>query len=120
MSVIVSIALATVCFTYRDKEECHPVLLGKGGSTPRGEYVLRKRITDSPGYGGDVLQFHETSDEVYAIHRIWLLAPKQNRRERLKSQRVTDRYISAGCINVDPAVYDKLVDCCSSSQLIIK
>ena len=120
MSITVTIALATICFTYQGTEECHPVLLGKGGSTPKGEYTVRKRITETPGYGGDVLQFHETADEVYAIHRVWLLAPKQNRRERLKSPKVTDRYISAGCINVDPTVYDRLMDCCSNTQLIIK
>ena len=120
MSVIVTIALATICFTYQGKEECHPVLLGKGISTPIGEYSLRKRITKDVGYGGDVLQFHETPTEDYAIHRVWLLNPAQKRIERLKSPNVKDRYISAGCINVDPAVYDKLVDCCSNTQLIIK
>lgn len=120
MTVIVSLALATICFTYQAKEECHPVLLGKGSSTPRGEYILKKRITSSPGYGGDVLQFYETDDEVYAIHRVWLLNPKQNRLARLKSKKVTDRYISAGCINVDPVIYDRLVDCCSDTTLIIQ
>jgi hypothetical protein len=120
MSVIVSIALATICFTYQGTEECHPVLLGKSIPTPKGEYILRKRITADPGYGGDVLQFHETNDEVYAIHRVWLLNPKQKRLERLKSNNIQDRYISSGCINVDPTVYDRLMDCCSNTQLIIK
>jgi len=95
-------------------------LLGKNVPTPVGEYTLRKRITADPGYGGDVLQFHETHDEVYAIHRVWLLNPKQKRAERLRSNNIQDRYISSGCINVDPAVYDRLMDCCSSTQLIIK
>jgi hypothetical protein len=120
MSVIVSIALATICFTYQGTEECHPVLLGKNIPTPIGEYSLVKRITADPGYGGDVLQFHETTTEVYAIHRIFLLNPKQKRAERLKSSNVKDRFITNGCINVDPAVYDRLIDCCTNTQLIIK
>jgi hypothetical protein len=120
MSVIVNIALATICFTYNGTEECHPVLLGKGTATPMGEFILQKRYTDDKGYGGDVLQFHETKNEVYAIHRVWLLNPEQKRLERLKSSNVKDRYISGGCINVDPAVYQKLLDCCSSGVLIIK
>lgn len=120
MSVLVNIALATICFTYNGTEECHPVLLGKNSATPRGEFVLRKRITQDTGYGGDVLQFHEDDKGVYAIHRVWLLKPEQKRRERLKSNRVEDRYISSGCINVDEAVYQKLFDCCSYQQLIIK
>ena len=120
MSVIVTIALATICFTYRGEEECHPILLGKGISTPVGEYTLRKRITNDVGYGGDVLQFHETPTEVYAIHRVWLLNPAQKRTERLKSPNVKDRFISSGCINVEPEVYEKLIDCCTSERLIIK
>lgn len=120
MPIIVSISLATICFIYQGIEECHPVLLGKNISTPKGEYTLVKRITADPGYGGDVLQFHETKDEVYAIHRVWLLNPKQKRLERLKSKNVQDRYISSGCINVDSAVYDRLKDCCSNTQLIIR
>lgn len=120
MSVVVTIALATICFTYQGAEECHPVLLGKASPTPKGQYFIQQRLTDSPGYGGDVLQFHETDKDVYAIHRVWLLKPEQKRMERLRSKNVKDRYISAGCINVDPVVYDKLVDCCNNTQLIIK
>jgi len=120
MSIIVSIALATICFTYHGTEECHPVLLGKKIPTPAGEFTLRKRITRDPGYGGDVLQFHETKDLVYAIHRVWMLNPEQKRMERIKSSNIKDHFISSGCINVEPEVYDKLVDCCSNGALIIK
>ena len=120
MSVIVTISLAAICFTYQGTQECHPVLLGKNIPAPVGEYIIQQRITSDPGYGGDVLQFHETKDEIYAIHRVWLLNPKQKRAERLKSNKVSDRYITNGCINVDPIVYERLVDCCSNAQLIIK
>lgn len=120
MSVIVNISLATICFMYNGTQECHPVLLGRQPPTPIGQYTLTRRITRDPGYGGDVLQFLETKDEVYAIHRVWLLKPEQKRMQRLNSPNVKDHFISSGCINVEPEVYDKLVDCCTSEPLIIK
>jgi len=95
-------------------------LLGKSTPTPAGEYTLIQRLTSDPGYGGDVLQFHETPKEVFAIHRLFLLNPKQKRLERLRSPNVEDRFITNGCINVDPVVYKRLMDCCSTSTLIIK
>ena len=111
--VVVSIALATICFTATPggTEECHPVLIG--ADTPRGEYTLIRRMTDDPGYGGDVLQFKETDTAVYAIHRVYLLNPKEKRDVRLRSTNVKDRHITKGCINVDPSVFQRLVDCCS-------
>ena len=120
MSVIVSLALATICFTYNGVEECHPVLLGRNISTPTGEFTLKRIGTNAPGYGGDVLQFDETKNTIYAIHRIWLLRPEQKRLERLRSPNIKDHFISAGCINVEPLVYDKLIDCCSRDKLLIK
>lgn len=120
MSVIVTLALASICFTFNGVEECHPILLGKKSATPAGEYTLIQRYTNDPGYGGDVLQFKETSTEVYAIHRLWLLNPSQKRAERIKSPNISDHYISSGCINVEPEVYSKLVNCCSNDKLIIK
>jgi hypothetical protein len=120
MSVVVSIALATICFTYNGTPECHPVLLGNKNSTPVGEFAINRRITASAGYGGDVLQFYETPTTVYAIHRVWTLKPEQHRNQRLKSTNIEDRYISKGCVNVAPDVYDKLAECCTASALIIK
>lgn len=120
MSVIVTLALAIMCFTVDGIEECHPVLLGKNPPTPIGQYQLTRRITEDAGYGGDVLQFLETKDVVYAIHRVWLLNPKQKRMERIKSKNINDHFISSGCINVESEIYDKLVDCCSNDTLIIK
>jgi hypothetical protein len=120
MSVIINIALATICFTYNGTEECHPALLGKHIPTPVGEFTLIRRITADPGYGGDVLQFMETDKYVMAIHRVWTLKPNEKRLERLKSKNVADRFISWGCVNVEPTVYEKLVDCCSNATLIIK
>lgn len=118
MTVIVDLLLATVCFTSQGLNQCHPVLIGK--DTPRGEYQLVQRFTDDPGYGGDVLKFKETKDDIYAIHRVLTLNPKQRRRERLMSNDVAQRQITMGCINVDEKVYDALVDCCSNSKLIVR
>jgi len=120
MSIIVSIALATICFTYNGIEECHPVLLGKNIPTPVGEFKMTQRLTKDPGYGGDVLQFYEDEKMVYALHRVWLLRPEQHRLDRLKSPNIKDRFISSGCINVEPEVYEKILDCCSTEPLIIK
>lgn len=117
--VVVSIALATICFTMQPggTEECHPVLIG--ADTPRGEYVLNQRLTDDAGYGGDVLQFLEGPKEVYAIHRVYLLNPKERRAERLRSPDPKQRKITRGCINVDPAVYARLLECCSRNFPIL-
>lgn len=120
MSILVSIALASICFNYKGTEECHPVLLGKNNATPVGEYSLRRYSTKASGYGGDILQFKETKTEIWAIHRVWLLKPAQHRMERLRGNNIQDRYISSGCINVEPEVYTKLVDCCSNDHLTIK
>ncbi len=113
--VVVNLALATICFL----GQCYPALVGK--DTPRGEFTLVQRLTESPGYGGDVLQFLETNDSVFAVHRVWLLRPSQRRAERLTSGDVKQRtFITNGCINIDPAVYKSLVECCSNSTIFIK
>lgn len=114
--VVVDILLATICFTTQPggTEECHPVLVG--ADTPRGTYVLNQRLTKSPGYGGDVLQFSEDRSGVFAIHRVYLLNPKEKRAERLRSPDPRMRQITHGCINVDPVVYERLVNCCSLDE----
>jgi hypothetical protein len=96
------------------------VLLGKSIPTPVGEYNLTRRYTSDPGYGGDVFQFKEVNDMVYALHRVWLLIPSQKRLDRLKSKNVKDHFISSGCINVEPEVYEKLLECCTTETLIIR
>lgn len=120
MDIIISLALATICFTYHGTEECHPVLLGGKIPTPIGDFNLTRRYTSDPGYNGDVLQFSETPQTVYAIHRVWLLRPDQKRLERLKSPNIKDHFITSGCVNVEPEVYEKLVDCCLADTLHIK
>lgn len=114
MLVEVSIALAQICF----QGQCYNALIGK--DTPYGEFDLSHRAVVQYGYGGDILVFREDAKYVWAIHRVWTLNQKENRMVRLQSSRIGDRYITQGCINIDPEVYKKLVDCCSDAHLIIK
>lgn len=118
--VIVDILLATICFTSQASEvlTCHNALIG--GDTPRGTYTLQQRLTDDPFYGGDVLQFREDDREVYAIHRVWLGRPKEQRGRRLEMSDPKQRTITKGCINVSPAVYNALVTNHRTDTLIIK
>jgi hypothetical protein len=99
------LASALLCFD----NHCYPVLIGK--DTPTGQFALHRRYVQADGYGGDVLQFFETPTEIYAIHRVWLGRPAEHRAERLSlgdaSQR---RFITGGCINVDPSVYERIVE----------
>lgn len=93
----VLLASALLCF----EGACHPVLVGK--FTPAGEYQLDHQLTRLPGYGGDILTFKETARERYAIHRTW------PGRERLYAAPTAARKVTNGCINVQPALYDRLV-----------
>lgn len=111
--VTVHLAAAVICFA----ELCHPVLVGK--HTPTGEYQLVYSTTDTPGYGGSVLAFLEKDKAVFAIHRLWLLSPAQQREKRIKSSNPTDRVITSGCINVTVDVFNQLVECCQDQTLTI-
>lgn len=114
--ITVNLTTATICFL----EACFPVLVGKAATpTPVGQYQVIQRFTEQAGYSGDVLQFQETAEQVYSIHRVWLLNPEQKRLQRLTSKKVNDKFITNGCINVAPDVYDKLVDCCKDATLVI-
>jgi hypothetical protein len=112
--IVVDMATAMICFM----SSCYPALVGK--DTPKGEFQLTHYSTTLPGYGGDLLVFKEGEKDVFAVHRV-IDVPGQQRRERIKSsdpqRRIT---ITAGCVNVAPDVYRKLVDCCSDSKIVIK
>lgn len=113
--VTLFLAKALICFS----GACYPALVGS--DTIPGEYKLYKRYVLSEGYGGDVLQYRETDEIVYAIHRVWTLKPEQKRLERLKSNLPENRRgVTNGCINVDDEVYVKLLDCCSNGTLVIE
>ncbi len=112
--VVVDVAAAIICFA----ATCHPVLVG--AETPRGEFQLTHYSTQVRGYGGDVLSFKETTNDMFAIHRV-IDVRGQQRLVRLKSRNVKRRNkITGGCINVDPTVYNELVKCCYGSKLIVK
>lgn len=117
--IVVDIALATICFLQSGQQVCHNALVGP--STPRGEFEVVQRLTQDPGYGGDVLQFHEDAKQVFAIHRVWTLKPEQKRLQRLASSDAHQRRsITNGCINVAPEVYDALMECCVHHKLVVK
>lgn len=98
----VSLSAALICMN----GQCDKALVGK--DTPRGTFALVQRKTLSPGYGGDVLKFLETKDSVYALHRVYLLNPKQQRMRRLTTGTTAERRdVTDGCINVLPEVYEK-------------
>lgn len=118
--IFVKLSLAIICFASQINApiECYPALVGV--STPVGEYTLNLRLTETVGYGGDVLQFAESETTVFAVHRLWLLSPNQQRAKRIRSSKPNDRVITNGCINVLPEVYDKLKNCCQGQQIIIE
>lgn len=114
MIVTVSLAAAVMCFY----DQCYPVLVGK--DTPVGSYILEARPTKQKFYDGDVMVFKETETTVLAVHRVWLGSPTQRRLERLNGPVQGRRGVTGGCINVLPAVYQQLVECCDGATLIIK
>ena len=117
--IVVDIALATICFFQNGAQVCHNALVGP--QTPRGQFSLIQRLTEDPGYGGDVLQFKETERDAFSIHRIWKLRPHEQRERRILSANPDDRRsITQGCVNVSDAVYDEIVKCCLSHSLIIR
>jgi hypothetical protein len=105
MNLVVLLSSAQLCFA----GQCYPALVG--ADTPTGTFALHRRYVQATGYGGDVLQFAETRTDIMAIHRVWLGRPAERRAERLArgdaSQR---RFVTRGCINIEPAVYERIVD----------
>jgi hypothetical protein len=103
----VSVSQSTLCLPIKNKSpECYSVLVGKG--TPLGTYELSIFRTNKKGYGGEVLGYHQSGKDLYAIHRVWLGNPSENRLSRIKSNDPSDRLITNGCINVTDDVYDKV------------
>lgn len=112
--VLVNLTAASICFL----NQCYPALVGP--DTPTGQFRLEHVSTKAVGYGGDVIVFQETPNSVYAIHRVWLLSPKQRRLERLTSGSATERItVTLGCINVMPDIYEKLLACCSNQLMVV-
>lgn len=112
--VTVFLSAALICF----QGQCHPVLVGK--DTPQGTFPMEHALTSEPGYGGDVIAYAQTPDRILAIHRIWLLGKNNHRREIMAGPAEGRRYVTNGCINLEPEVYVELVDCCSKDSLQIE
>ncbi len=106
--ILVDVAAAVICFA----EVCHPALVGR--ATPRGEFLAQHTATKLPGFGGDVLVFHEGQSYRMAIHRTW------RGRERLYEAPSSNRVVTNGCINVEPEVYEALVACCAGGKVVIR
>lgn len=103
MTIVVLLASALLCIS----DQCYPALVGK--DTPVGSFPLVKRMIQTKGYGGDVIQFASTDTGIMAIHRVWLGRPAERRAERLASGDAAQRrFVTNGCINVMPDVYDRL------------
>jgi hypothetical protein len=112
--VTVSIISALICFS----GSCWPALIGN--DTPRGEFVLEQFSVQDKRYGGDLLAFKFTKTKIYAIHRV-LDIPNQQRLSRIRSPHSEHRIgVTSGCVNIEPNVYEKLVECCSNDTLVIK
>jgi hypothetical protein len=114
MDVLVDIAAAVICFA----GTCHNALVGN--DTPRGEFTLAPYTIQDPRYGGDLLVFKQDRTGVFAVHRV-LDVPGQQRLARLSSPHAKHRItVTAGCINIAPEVFSELMDCCSTSTIVIK
>ena len=104
MTLIVFLASALLC----SADRCYPALVGR--DTPVGHFPLVRRFVQAEGYGGDVLQFAATDTDVLAIHRVWLGRPEERRVERLTLGDASERrFVTDGCINVMPDVYDLIL-----------
>lgn len=116
IEVVVSLSLATACFS----GACYPALIGK--QTPVGTFQLQQARITAPGYGGDVLLYGKRRDGVaLAVHRVYLGNPRERRLDRLASANPdTRRGITGGCINLMPEVYQKLVTCCANASILIE
>lgn len=111
-AVTIFLAKALICF----QGVCHPVLLGE--NTHPGTYDMNVLLTDQRGYGGDVLMYDSDDRQWYGVHRTYNNLPA---RERLYSRDAeARRYVTNGCPNVQPEVYEQLRDCCRNLPLVIE
>ena len=111
LEVVVSIALANICFD----GQCHHALIGK--DTPVGEYTVRKFvIPDNKLYQDGLLVFHETPDAYFAIHKV---IPTRDRLRRMQGPSSSRVNVTGGCINVDLPIYQELSGRYKEIKLII-
>lgn len=112
LEVVVSLALANICFD----GQCHPALIGR--DTPTGEYAVRKfMVPDNKLYQDGLLVFHETTDAYYAIHKT---IPTKDRLRRMKEPPTSRVNVTGGCINIDASTYQALSERYKDIKLVIK
>ena len=111
--MVISLFLSTalICFG----GACHPVLVG--ADTPTGTFPLTRRIVVDPGYGGDVLQFAENEREWFALHRTYRNLP--DRVAAYSAPADGRRYVTNGCVNLTPEVYDELAQYGGEMTLVV-
>lgn len=111
--VVVRISDATICFN----GGCWPALIGS--DTHPGQYSLAVLHVVTPGYGPDVLMYNSTDTVWYAIHRTYNYGNVRNRHRLYHGTTPEQRMVTAGCVNVEPHIYDMIRDCCSNAALTI-
>jgi hypothetical protein len=111
--VTIFIAKAVICFG----GTCHPALVGD--RTEPGTYSMNILYTQQPGYGGDVLVFDEKEHSRRAIHRTYTLDRRRNREVLYDGTTPDERTVTAGCVNVEPELYEELRDNYRNLPLII-
>lgn len=111
------LAEALICLNTTPMMICKPALTNPS-LTPVGEYYGLRAPTSTPGYGGDVIVFHEDETGTYAIHRPYTLNPGEQRMKRLQSDDPLDRRITNGCINIPADFYDQIFN--SDKEILIK
>jgi hypothetical protein len=77
--------------------------------TPAGRYTVRVGFDPHYGQTLDVNEVQGTDWDI-AIHKVWLGAPAEHRDLRLRTARDDDKHITYGCIDVDGATMQGLLD----------
>lgn len=114
-AVTIFLAKALICF----QGTCHPVLLGE--DTEPGTYRMAVLHTDQPGYSGNVLMYHRDHRGWFAIHKTFDSPATRRRTQLYHTGNPADRrYVSNGCPNVEPHVYEQLKACCRRLPLVIQ
>lgn len=113
-AVTVFIARALICFA----NTCHPALVGD--HTVPGTYEMSILYTDQPGYGGDVLMYDQDRRSWSAIHATYTLDSRRDREQLYYNTTPAERTVTAGCINVEPHIYEQLRDQYRRERLIIQ
>lgn len=110
--VTIFLAKALICF----QGACYPTILGQ--DTRPGQYQLAPMKTQQKGYRGEVLVYHREPGSWWAVHKTYV--PLLDKRDPLyRGSARARRYVTAGCPNVQPEIYDALRECCANSTLTI-